>query len=238
MKLGIECIVKAINEPQLDRALEAVYNQTLPFAKITLINGVCPEVLAHNLALSVLEHEWSLWVDGDVILYPDAHETVKKCMDRKSSFIEYGFGLYDTFLQRDICCCAVRQSEFHKKFKYKDIIANDTECAKRMKQAGWSYQRFWREGVIIGTHFDDPDDFQVFRRFYGRGFKAIGKGKAVRRYNTELKNLHASSGDKRYKIALKAFNYAIERKHYPTSKNVEFEEGVYEEWMRTNLQLL
>jgi hypothetical protein len=231
MRPGIECIVKSANEPQLDRVLEAVSNQTLPFARVTHINGVSPEVEAHNKALAMLEYKWSLWVDGDVILNKNAHSVVAGLMGKAKKFTEYGFGLNDTFLQRVVCCCAVRKSRFHQRFPYKDILSNDTECARRMVKAGWLYKKYWRQGIVIGTHFDDPSEFQVFRRFYGRGHKAIKRPRAIKRYNRELKDLFMRTGDQRYKLALKAFNYAIESDNYPTSKDVLFERKVYEQWM-------
>lgn len=228
LKPGIECVVKSVDEPQLERGLKAVYGQTIPFARVTHINNVSPEVKAHNMALEALVHEWSLWVDGDVILYKNAHELVIEAMKNYGAFTEYGFGLFDSFLQRVICCCPVRNTQFHSEFRYKDVLSNDTECAERMETQGWTYCRLWKKGVVVGTHFDNPSSFQVFRRFYGRGTKAIGKHKPIGRYRRELRQLFNETGDVRYRLALEAFNYALEKNDYPTSKDVDFERKVYE----------
>ena len=228
MKPGIECIVKSFNEPQLDRVLEAVNNQTVPFAKVTHICGVAPEVKAHNTALRALEHDWSLWVDGDVILKKNAHEMAMQYVEKLPDSTEILFGLHDWFLNRTICCCPVRRSEFVMRFEYKDVLANDTECARRMDTSGRKAVKLFRDGIEIGSHFDRPDEFQVFRRFYGRGSKTYKRVAIKEKHKKELLIRYKETGNHLFLLASKALEFGVQKANYRKSKDYMFELSMFE----------
>ncbi len=236
MKPGIECILKSCGEPQVERALWAINSQNKPFERVTHIQGISPEYLAHNKALEGLEYEWALWVDGDTIIDSDAHKKCLRWMDklRDKHFNEFGFGLRDVFLREDICCCALRKSDLVQRFPLKNILANDTEVArKRMKPVGWNYSRLSRQGVTIGTHMDQPSDFQVFHRFYSRGVKAGWNHNETnyRRHLIKLQKLLKETRNHQYQIGIDALNLGWDKQDCPSSHDREFERGVYDRYL-------
>lgn len=239
MQNGIECVMKSVDEPQLEKGRPAMYNQTIPFANVIHINGVCPESKAINQALDRLEYTWSLWLDGDAILYEDTHEKIRALEKRlrAKGYTEALFSLFDPFLGKNICCCILKKSDFLQQFRSDNVLANDASLTKKMKKVGRKSARFINK-IIVGTHFENPTDLQVFARFYSRGVK-VARGHP----NSQFRDLfsifehkYASTGNKQYMIAKEALTLGTKLGHYPTSHNIEFDREMYEKWKSGQLQ--
>jgi glycosyltransferase involved in cell wall biosynthesis len=223
----IDALIISINEPQLDRCIKAVKGQTIPYGKVIHVNGIVPESDAVNHALELVESEWVMKVDGDIILYPNAHKIVMNYMDGNSNVCGYYFGLRDTFLDCDIGFCGVLKTKPYKSVKRKDKMNGDLNVVIELRKQGWLVRKLLKEGIIVGTHFDNPDEFQVFGRFYRSGKRANDNTFEINQLNGLLKK----TGDPLYQLALDAIQYAKEMdRYYIGSRNVDFDKRLYEEF--------
>ena len=223
----IEAMIISCAEPQVEKCVRSVREQTIPFSKIVHVDGVYPESDAINHGWSQTSDEWVMKIDGDFILYPDAVELALKYMDRDDERIStYSFGLYDEFMKSPLCGCAVyRRYLAVKEFIYPNLLADDVWLGDRLKRRGWKRKKPYVEGICIGTHFQDPDDFQIFRRFYATGVKH-----GRRRTWRHLRTLSRHTRDQRYSLAIQALDFGTEKRYYPTSHNIEFDRKIYEEF--------
>ncbi len=232
--IDIGAVVMSVGEPQLDRCLASVACQdTSGFSQIIHVDGVSPQAAAYNKALSRVESDWALWLGGDMILYPDALRTIGEYVGFKPPdphVYQYQFGLMDTFLGKQVCCCALRRTRAFKQADIEDCIGNDVKLAAKLEGMGWSRHKPSREGIDVGTHFDKPDDFQVFRRFMVRGAKASGKPRVERKMKQLLLSRYKETGDKQYQIALDAIGIGL-RNGYNTGHDIRRDREEYRNWL-------
>jgi hypothetical protein len=233
MKPGLEAVIISVNEPQLTRCLESVNKQNIPFQKISHYNGIVPEYEAHNIAVKNLEYEWAMFIGGDFILDVNASQLWDRYFQdykREDNISEFNFGLRDPFIQKVICCCTVARSEAFQRYPFENSLANDTINGSKMKRDGWERIKLFRQKVTVGTHFEDPDEFQVFRRFYARGVKAglIKKKEVLNRYCTRFHRLKEKTGDVLYETAIRAMEIGYRKKLYPSSHDIRFERQLFE----------
>lgn len=227
----IDAVVISINEPQLDRTLKAVNEQTIPFKKVIHVNGIVPENEAVNRALEIVDSEWVMKVDGDTILYPNAHEIVKKYMNGNGRVCGYYFGLRDTFMDCDIGFCGVLKTKLYQTIKRKDKMNCDLNVNIELRKQGWIIKKFLQDGIIVGTHFDNPDEFQVFGRFYRSGKRADNNTFEI----NQLTGLLKKTGNPLYQLALNAIQFAKEKnRYYIGSRNVDFDRKLFEEFKGEN----
>lgn len=229
----IDAFVISVDEPQLEECLNRVHSQSIPFNSVIHVNNVVPEHEAHNQAMKQLTAEWAMGIGGDFHIVPEAHEASLSYIEQIEDINVIGimFGLYDSFLKRNICCCSVIKTKIYKNFLYKDTIKNDTEAGKFLHKKGGISIRKWKN-VIMGTHFSNPTDKQVFCRFYVRGVKAAmaSSNKAYAKNSLELGKLWFKTNDRQYKIAIKALNLGYKNKDYSGSHNKNIDNELYEKW--------
>jgi len=223
----IDALVISVKEPQLDRCLESVRNQTIPFSNITHLDGVIPESESVNRGIEMINNEWVMKVDGDIILYKDAVETVTKYMEKDNGdrICGYYFGLYDTFLECKMGFCGVLRTSAYKSVKRKDKLIGDLNVVIELRKQGWIVRKLIKE--IIGTHFDKPNEFQVFKRFYCYGKRANDNRFSLNR----MKEFLEKTGDPLYSIGLNAVKFAkTKNRYYIGSRNVDFDRKLFEEF--------
>lgn len=227
----IDAMVISALEPQLDRCLKSVNEQTVPFYNIVHVDNVAPEYLAWTQALEQTKSEWAVCVNGDMILIPNAVEiclqALKKHNDKK--IFVYGFALYDTFLRRTISCCKLIRTDVYKSRPYRDQLCNDDKAILLLRRGGWIVKNFITgpERIVIGTHFEEPDDFQVFRRFYARAMKKDSKWMI-----NELNGLRIRHKHSHYELALQSFLFGKKEAVYPGSHNIEFDKTMYKKFLK------
>ena len=78
---------------------------------------------------------------------------------------------------------------------------------------------------MIGTHFSDPDEFQVFRRFYSMGVKH-GRGGNGRR----LAQMYEETKNKSYTLASSALLFGTRERYYPTSHSIDFDKRMFDKF--------
>jgi len=227
--MNIEALLISIDEPQLERCVESIKNQTIPFNKFIHINGVCPQHEAYNKGLEQLSGDWFARVEGDHILYDFATEImIKKIQeDRNENTVFHTFSLLDTFIQNRWSGLGIFRTEAFKDLKWPDELACDRRPWERLSlENKFSHAR---HRTFIGTHFDKPDDFQVFSRFYPYGlkFNSIVIGREMQ----NMKRLLELTGDPLYQTAIDAMLFASQRKKYPGSKNNDFARKLYDEFI-------
>ncbi len=223
----VEVLILSVDEPQLERSMESLRNQTIPFSNIVHINGVVPQSEAYNLGLEQIRDDWFVLMAGDVILNLDAVEIAVENINqrRDDKICAYIFKLFDTFLDEVHGGVGFALTSAHKGTAILDRLRNDRALGLELKNKGWVWIKI---NQILGTHFDRPDEFQVFRRFYALGRKFSG------RYGERLRNrvieLGETTGDLLYSMAVKAFDFSREKGRYPGSHNLDFDRKMFEEF--------
>ena len=222
----IEAMITSVNEPQLDRCLKSVNNQTIPFSNIVHINGVVPIANAFNQGVERVTDEWFMFIGGDFILYPNAVGVAMKYVDRDfhDEICGYCFGIKDTFLECNTGFCSVYRTSTFKSEIFRDTIFEDRQMPWRLRSKGW---RFRKPRDIIATHFDNPNEFQVFSRFYFHGNKFNDDNSYVRKRMNELL---LSTGNPLYRIGINALDFAKMKHIYPGSPNLDFNRKMYGEF--------
>jgi len=222
---NIEALIISAGEPQLERCLKAARNQTAPFSNIVHVDNVVPESSAFNRGMSLGTSEWVMKIDGDMILVDNAVEKILGSMIDESNVFMFSYVLEDTFLRSLIYGCGVFRRKLFTKVPYPNMLTDDAYAAKKIQKMGYERRRPLGDRFPVATHFDDPDDFQVFRRFYSRGVKGGRDYLWVM-----VHKLHAKTGDPRYQLAMDAIDFGWEKKHYPSSHNIIFDRKMFEEF--------
>jgi len=223
----IEAMVISVQEPQLERSLKAVMNQSIPFNRVTHVDSVIPESEAVNRGFSMIQSDWVMKVDGDTILYSNAVETARKYLkeNKDNRICAFYFGLHDTFLDCDIGFCGVLRTAVYQSIKRKDKLLSDLTVNMELRKQGWIIRKLIKE--VIGTHFDKPDEFQVFHRFYCAGKRADNNQYAIQQLTKMMEQTH----DPLYHLALRAIQFAkFKNRYYIGSHNLDFDRKLYEEF--------
>ena len=226
----IEALIISVDEPQLERCLGSVYEQTIPFSKVIHINDSsipCHE--GYNRGITMLLDEWFLLVNGDVILKNYAVEKCKEVIEGEidEKVIAHLFGVKDVFMDAPLMGgIGLFKTSVLKSYPYPNRLDADRQMGKKLDSHGW-IMRQHRE-TILATHFDSPDEFQVFRKFYVSGMKYDSR--VVSQMINDLEKLSKRTRNSLYLLAMEAMNFGIGKKGYPGSKNVEYEKKMYEEF--------
>lgn len=219
----IEALIISADEPQLERCLQSVGSQTIPFSNITHINNVSPESTAFNTGLAMVKDELVMKIDGDMILHNNAVETaLKRIPEENGNAYVHNFILFDSFLKQNIRGCGVMVKSIFRKVRYPNMLCDDVWVGHKLRKMGFGMERYTE---VIGTHCEDPDEFQVFRRFYSMGVKH-GKRYAWR----YLSRLYEDTKGPLYDLGMRAIEFGIEKKSYPTSHDVNFDRKMFEEF--------
>lgn len=226
--MNIDAIVLSVDEPQLSRCLAAVEKQ--PFSSVIRMNNVVPEHEAFNRAMALVEGEWVVHLAGDIILYDDTYKLVEDSIARLASerVCALFFGLYDTFLDILTGYGNVLRTSVYKGMKYENSLLNDRKANNEVRRKGYTIVKLDR--IVIGTHFDQPNEFQVFHRFYTQNVKF--KNKDSEFVCTRMAELYERTGNPLYQTGLKAIEFARKKQVYPGSHNREFDRELYEEFKR------
>ena len=222
-------MITSLDDPQLNRCLDSVHNQTVPFSNVVRVHNVCPADKAFSDALGKTVEEWVMYLGSDMILDLDALEKIIQFIKRSADdkVIGYFFGLWDTFLDCRIGYVGVLKASVYKLEKISGNHAGwDGELHRRLKRKGWKASMNFR--FLVGTHFDRPDEYQVFRRFYLHGVR-FNHRKPIQEKLAFLLN---DTGNHLYQVALDALNYATVKNFYPGSHNLEFDRDNYESFSR------
>lgn len=225
----IDALVISVKEPQIDRCLEGVRNQTVPFEKITHVDSIVPESEAFKRGMGMMNGEWLMKIDGDMILNNNAVEIVTRYMnsDKDDKICGYYFGLYDTFLEVDMGFCGVLRTKVYQSVSEnrRDRLSEERETINELRKQGWAVRKLPK--IIIGTHFDKPDEFQVFRKFYCSGVRANDNGFDIDRMTMLLDK----TGDPLYSLGLKAIAFSkAKNRSYIGSRNIDFDRKLFEEF--------
>jgi len=222
----IEAMITSVDEPQLDRCLESVNYQTVPFSNVVHINGVVPIANAFNQGVEKVTDEWFMFIGGDFILYPNAVEITMKYVNRDfhEEICGYCFGIRDTFLECNTGFCSVYRTSAYKPEIFQDTMSDDRDMPWRLRSKGW---RFRKPRDIIATHFDNPSEFQVFSRFYFHANKFNDDNSYVR---IRMNELLVNTGNPLYQIGINALDFAKLRHIYQGSPNLDFNKKMYKEF--------
>lgn len=227
----IDALVISVGEPQLERCLESVRKQTLPFNKITHLDSVIPESEGFKRGINMIQNEWVMKIDGDMILNKNAVEIATKTIEENGNnhVCGYYFGLHDTFLNVDMGFCGALRTKLYQSVseKRRDRLSEDRETINELRKLGWIAKKLLRKGVIIGTHFDNPDEFQVFRRFYCSGVRANDNTFEI----NQMTKLLEETKNPLYSLAIEAIKFAKKKnRYYIGSRNLDFDRQLFGEF--------
>jgi len=229
----IDAMIISVQEPQLKRCVEAVRNQTVPFDTTYHLDSIIPESEAFKRGMKLVAGKWVMKIDGDMVLYPDAVEIVTAYVNRNDMGVcGYYFGLHDTFLDLNMGYCGVLRTNLYQSVagERRNRLSEERKTIDILRKKGWVAKKTLK--VIVGTHFDKPDEFQVFRKFYCTGVRENDNSFNLNRLN----QLREKTGDPLYSLALDAISFAkTKNRYYPGSRNIEFDRKLYEEFKHENL---
>jgi glycosyltransferase involved in cell wall biosynthesis len=223
----IDAIVCSVDDPQLTRCLEAVRGQTVPFTKVIHQNNVCPYPMAVNKGIAQSSGDWLMLVDGDMILDKTAVERILQYMKDNlgENILGYYVALYDTFLNCPIGYFPTLRGELYRKLTFANSMTHDSRMVNALRKKRWRTVKTME--IRVGTHFDSPDEFQVFKRFYVHGIR-YPCGYPRRNIIRKLE----SGGTALHQVGIEAIRFADKKKVYPGGRNIEFDKENYQEWLR------
>jgi len=234
-----------VEEPQTKRAFDSVYKQKYGrFDPVIHKINVSPQSKAmneiNNEAVQRNITEWSLWLSGDMILAESAIAWIDNYMRNidppNENTIEYTFGLWDTFLEEIICGCPLRRMDVYSNTIRKNVMRNDFYVRKELEKQGYEFKRPCKHAHAIGTHFDNPDEFQVFRRFKARGIKSRKNPKERNNYLKKLKRLRSKNSDnKLYEQAVSAFLFGFKKASFIGAHDITIDEIEYQHWKKNEV---
>lgn len=228
LKYGIEAYIQSVDEPQLDCCIESVKNQTVRFSKVSHVNNISPESEARRKIIKELEYEYAMVIAGDIVLDPDVVERFYSLwlpiFEGKDRIYEIVLGLFDEFLEWNICGLGMFRVEVAKKFKIGNTLNNDTLLNKKICREN-VFLKLWRKGITVGSHLSGYDPFQVFRRFYSRGVKAgwNNNKRNIEKHKKRFKELYEEKKKPIYLFAKDVIKYGFMEKEYPTSHDIRFD---------------
>jgi len=235
MKNSLQAIITSIGESQFKDCLISLQQQ--PFDGVDVIENTSPSSRAHNRAIKLIRCEYVLMADADMVFYPDSYHTITNTLKRVRGIKWYSvvFYLYDSFLKFNIKGVRVINGTVAPRYKYEDVLGIDRVVRKRAKADG--YKEFEFKKIVIGTHFQDPTPFEVYRRFLMRGIKTKKMSSqswhGLKNLNNTLTALLEETKDSRYEIALSAFaegQNIVHTKDY----NIDFAVQEFERWSYVN----
>lgn len=224
----VGALIISAGEPQLNRCLTAIEEQTVPFVHIVHVKDVVPEYAAFNSGMAQVEDTWVIKIDGDFVLYNNAVEIVVQYLENNNDdrICCCAFGLYDSFLDCIIgYCCAFRTSVY-KQYPFEDKLSNDTKASYFLRKRGWIIHK--NLGIVLGTHFDNPDEFQVFRRFYVQAIKYSDNSFV----QNKMWNFFKKTEDPIYLIGLGAIDFAKKKNTYIGSHNLHYDAELFNEYKK------
>jgi len=219
----MEALIISAGEPQLERCLESVKNQTVPFSNVVHISNVVPQHVAINEGISKITDEWLMKIDGDMVLKNNAVEIALDNISKNQDISMFSFPVYDDFFDCAVFGCKVYKTALLKMVGHRNHLKNDQIAEKRMRKGGFKGKKI---GIVIATHSENPDEFQIFRRFYIYGVK-YGNGCGPWRHTAKMFD---NTGDEKYRFALKALEFGKEKAYYPGSHNIDFDRKMFEEF--------
>lgn len=223
--INVEAFLSSMNDPQLDRCLESIEKQTVPFSKLTHISGISPASETWNKGWESVTDEWVAILDGDMILYPDALENSLNYMKTRMDpgVCLYCFSLYDPFIEVVDNMFCIARSSVYKNIKAPNKLSFDRYVGAKVKKLGWRYLKHL--SLIVGTHFENPTEYQIFTRF-SRIHKKYHM-RHVRWAEKRLRDLLDRTKDPFYHVALDSMKCTAE---YFGSYNVEFDNKRFDEF--------
>lgn len=226
----IEALIISIDEPQAVDCLESANKQTIPFSNIIHVNNdvTITYTGAYNRGISLLKGDWFLNLNGDICLYPDAVEKCIKALEgcNDDKVVGHLFEFYDTFLEMRSSGMGLFRTDVIKSYPMRERLCGDVQQGRELFKGGWGLKR---QPSVLGMHFNYPDEFQVFRRFYVSGLKY--NHTALLAMTLNLQKLYQKTDNPLYEIALEAMQFAGKKNGlYPGAHDINFDRKMYEEF--------
>ena len=242
-KPGIECAIISVNEPQLDRCIDSANKQEVPFANIKHFNKIIPLAKAFNKAITSCEHEYMLFLSGDIILFPSATRIILNAVGKNKinlrTVYNFKFGVFDTFLMDTLTGFKLYRTEIARDILFDEETLRDDIKARELAKTKGAEEicLYKKENAVLGIHCDDPTKKQVFIRFYIDGCKMRNLHNSTGRFfDRTLLQLEKISlvypNDDRYGVGIKAWKEGYKNNDYEGSHNYLKEDKIYERYFK------
>ena len=130
----VSAILLTIGEPSMERALEAIKQQTLQPAEVIIVRDVRPVSRAINTGASRVSTPFFVQVDSDMVLDPDCIEQLRKCVRPRIGEV---LGLLRDPLMGTVRGIKLYRTECFRQVSMPETIAPDTDHNKMMRAYGW-----------------------------------------------------------------------------------------------------
>jgi glycosyltransferase involved in cell wall biosynthesis len=166
-------ILLTTGEPTFGECLKSVEAQTTKPKQIVIKRNISPISRAYNLGYNEISTEFVIEVHADLILKPNAFETLLKNMNDEGEV--YGL-LYDTDKKYNVeAIRLVRKKALKSIGGYRDVPDMDWDSVLRMQKAGWAIKKISK---VLGEHRPYSRGFQHIERQWNIGKRA----KSLREY--------------------------------------------------------
>ena len=162
-----------------DRCLEAIkpFRDQIEFREV---RNVCPQIEALNQMISVVETEYFIPLDADIVLHFDAWDRIGNAYRkhfRNPAWHSILFPLWDTLTERRILALKLMRTKIMKEHLFSNSCTPDVEHYKRLTEAGFTCihdylrQKPIGDHVVAGLHFCYHKYRDVYQTYRSHNFE-------------------------------------------------------------------
>jgi hypothetical protein len=151
------------NEPNYEKCLEALNNQTIRF-KIDIIKNYHPMSVAFQEMLNRCTTQYYVQVDSDMIVNKDGIEILYNSIlqsNEKECMVCYK--LHDNHLNKAIDGIKIYKYDIFKNYPYNNVMSCEMEQLNRLEHDGYSYVR---KSDVVGLHCPIWNKETIFERYF------------------------------------------------------------------------
>lgn len=119
------------------------------------VRNVFPQIKALNQMIDMVQTEYFIPLDADMILYPDAWARIKNAINKNQHDPKWHsilFQLHDTLTDKNILALKILRTGVMKNFPFEDTPTPDVEHYKRLTDAGYVCVHDYLKLRPIGDH--------------------------------------------------------------------------------------
>ncbi len=219
MNVGIALL--RCGEPQCS----GIFAQAHRFHCLHVADNVAPYHKAVNETVAKCFNDgadWVIMLDGDMELDVSAFWAVFKRDSQRSHKAIY-YRLYDPYIDQEIGSLKVVTKKWMDAAGwYTDSIVCDRIAEQKSKEAGLPRLA---SPTVVAKHFEDPTQFQIFKRFFVRGMKVrLGYADPVSNYEKVLKG-----------FALRSYRHGLKRRMHSDPHDLPYLLEEYDDFIGDSL---
>lgn len=171
-------VISVERQKNYDDCLKSLSEQTVKFNLIE-IKDFYPMSSAFNEMLKKGTTEFSIQCDEDMILRPDAVETMyNKIKNSPPIIVTFLFSLFDCHLQTKINGIRIFKQDILKNYPFEDILASENQQKHKLRKDNYKIQLV---NKIVGDHSPHWTVESIFQRYFTfmERYKVTGSHKQI-----------------------------------------------------------